>query len=493
MRVVATAGHVDHGKSSLVRALTGTDPDRLAEEKRRGLTIELGFAWTPDRAVAFVDVPGHQRFLGTTLAGLGPASTVLLVVAADAGWSRQSEEHLRALEALGVQHGVLAVTRADLVDPGPATEQALTRLATTSLKGVEAVAVSAVTGDGLADLRAALDRLPVSPPDPAAPVRLWVDRVFSVTGAGTVVTGTLGAGALEVEDELLLRGQPVRVRRLQSLGVDVQRVVAPARVAVNLRGVARSDVGRGDALLDVPLAGTVLLVRTTEPVKGELVLHLGTAAVPVTPRTLGDGTVRFVLPIALPVRVGDRALLRDPAGQRLAAGAEVLAVDPTADPTVVVPPAAAVVEAWLRRHPLAAGMPVASLRGLDLTGLEVLGDRVRPPGWVPRVVPAVGALEERLARDPFDAPLPSELGLSAHELAAAVTAGRLLALTDAVVVLPSGPQSAVRVLQGLDQPFTTSQARQALGTTRRVAVALLEHLDATGVTVRDGAVRRVAD
>ena len=146
--VVATAGHVDHGKSTLVRVLTGMEPDRWAEERRRGLTLDLGFAWTDldGEHVAFVDVPGHERFVTTMLAGVGPVPAVLLVVAADGGWMPQSAEHLSVLDALGVRHGLLVVTRSDLADPEPSREQALTELAATSLDGVRSVAVSAATG-----------------------------------------------------------------------------------------------------------------------------------------------------------------------------------------------------------------------------------------------------------------------------------------------------------------------------------------------------------
>ena len=205
MQVVATAGHVDHGKSTLVRALTGMEPDRWAEERRRGMTIDLGFAWTrlPDGTdLAFVDVPGHERFVPNMLAGVGPVPAVVFVVAADDGWRPQSAEHLAAIDALDVRHGLLVVTRSDLADPGPAAREAGEQIAATSLAGAETVAVSATTGAGLDELRAALVRLagllPV--PDPAARLRLWVDRVFTVTGAGTVVTGTLGSGSLRVGD-----------------------------------------------------------------------------------------------------------------------------------------------------------------------------------------------------------------------------------------------------------------------------------------------------
>ena len=222
MQVIATAGHVDHGKSALVRALTGMEPDRWAEERRRGLTIDLGFAWMTlpggDR-VAFVDVPGHERFVPNMLAGVGPVPAVLLVVAADGGWMPQSAEHLAAIDAVGIRHGLLAVTRCDLADPGPATRQALDFVSRTSLGTVEAVAVSAVTGAGLPELRDALVRLVAAlpAPDPAAPVRLWVDRSFSIRGSGTVVTGTLPAGTVTVGQELLLTPslRPARIRALQ--------------------------------------------------------------------------------------------------------------------------------------------------------------------------------------------------------------------------------------------------------------------------------------
>src|SRR5829696_1050104 len=185
------------------------EPDRWAEERRRGMTLDLGFAWTAlpsGRTVAFVDVPGHERFVPTMLAGVGPVPAVLFVVAADGGWMPQSTEHLDALDALRVRHGLLAVTRADLAEPAPVLAAALARLGRTSLGTVPAVAVSGTTGAGLAELRAALDALlaRVPAPDPGAPVRLWVDRAFTVRGSGTVVTGTLGAGTLRVGDELVL-------------------------------------------------------------------------------------------------------------------------------------------------------------------------------------------------------------------------------------------------------------------------------------------------
>src|SRR2546430_10667154 len=196
MQVIATAGHVDHGKSALVRALTGMEPDRWAEERRRGLTIDLGFAWTKlpgGERVAFVDVPGHERFVPNMLAGVGPVAAVLFVVAADGGWMPQSAEHLAAIDAVGIRHGLLAVTRSDLADPGPATRQALDRISRTSLGALPAVAGSAVTGAGLPDLRDALERLlaPLPLPHPAPPGPPWVAPPLRIQGHATALTRTL--------------------------------------------------------------------------------------------------------------------------------------------------------------------------------------------------------------------------------------------------------------------------------------------------------------
>jgi selenocysteine-specific elongation factor len=587
VHVVATAGHVDHGKSTLVRALTGHEPDRWAEERRRGMTIDLGYAHTvlPSGAVlGFVDVPGHARFIGNMLAGLGPAPAVLFVVAADEGWRRQSGEHLAAVDALGLTAGLLAVTRADLADPRPALEDARARLAASSLGEVEAVAVSGTTGAGLPELTDTLDRLVgrLPAPDVEGPVRLWVDRSFTVRGSGTVVTGTLAAGTVRAGDELVLRDDTVRVRAVQSLGTSADAVPAVARVALNLRGVERADVARGDALL-TPSAWRLtagLDVRLSADPGGlpaQLLLHVGTAAVPVRLRPLGGDTARLLLSRALPLRAGDRALLRDPAAQVVAAGVLVLDADPPelrrrgaartraqalADAGgvpdlaaqvarrgavrrselealgVPVAPAAGVrVEGeWLvsdtqwtgwrtslaaavedheRTHPLERGVPhEAARRAVALpdprllpvlvadAGLVSDAGRLRRAGAPTTLGPAepgVQALEERLAAEPFAAPERpdlAELGLGPREVAAAAAAGRVLRLPAAdgsdILLLPDGPARAMRVLSGLPQPFTLSAARQALGTTRRVAVPLMEHLDSRGWTRRlDGQAREV--
>ena len=318
--MVATAGHVDHGKSTLVRALTGTDPDRLPEERRRGLTLDLGFAagtLPSGRRLSLVDVPGHERYVGNALSGLAAVRAVLLVVAADRGWQPQTAEHLDAVRALGLRHVVLAVTRCDLADDARAGEveaDALARLA-----GLEVEAARTPGYDGVARaLDRLLDRLPA--PDPEARVRLWVDRSFTVRGRGLVVTGTLHDGALEVGDELDCGSATARVRGLQVHGEAVDRATGPTRVAVALRPAGEAPA-RGDALVtrstwwatDVV---DVALDAALPARPGQLVVHVGTAALPVRARPLGDGHARLALPRALPLSVGDRLVLRDPGTHR---------------------------------------------------------------------------------------------------------------------------------------------------------------------------------
>ena len=639
MYVVATAGHVDHGKSTLVRALTGMEPDRWAQERRRGMTIDLGYAWLTlpgadgvAEKLAFVDVPGHERFVPNMLAGLGPVPAVMFVVAADGGWMPQSAEHLAAVDALGVRHGILVVTRADLADPGPATRQALAEIAKTSLGTVEAIGVSAVTGAGLDHLRAALARLVSALPRSGGrgqvsdrrPVRLWIDRSFTITGAGTVVTGTLPAGNVRNGQELLLTGssQPVRVRGLQALGEPADEVSGVARVALNLRGVPADLPARGMALIEPDrwTLTTELDVRITRRAAdpqpkfpAELLLHIGSARTQARLRILGPAGqppaggersdsradesrapaaiyARLRLRDPLPLHVGDRVLLRDPGAAGLAIhGATVL--DPTPPPLArrgAGTAAARELSAWpdvptagdlLRRHkllraaaltaagltdlpapvagewladpehwsslraelpavvadfcerePLAPGMPAEAARATlklpsrDLVTALVSGDVVAdggylrivtsraaqaappPPGAPPEQPPSAGRLPsaiasavqtvlDDLAREPFAAPGTERLralGLDAKALATAARVGLVLRVADLVVLAPGADRDAAHRLAELDQPFTTSQARQALGTSRRVAIPLLEYLDRARVTERlPGDLRRI--
>lgn len=578
MFVVATAGHVDHGKSSLVKALTGMEPDRWEEERRRGLTIDLGFVWTrldSGADVAFVDVPGHEKFLGNMLAGVGPAPVVLFVVAADEGWQAQSTDHRDALRALGVQHGMVALTRADKADETRRAEvaaQVRAELAGTRLADAPVIEVSAKTGEGVDKLRASLDALlsGMPAPDKDARVRLWVDRAFSVKGAGTVVTGTLAAGTIAVGDELMLRDRKVAVRGLQSENASVSSVGPISRVAVNLRGVDADEIHRGDALLS-PGAWRVLEsvdVRCTfgtdmAELPRNLVVHTGTAGVGARLRPLGGEFARLTLEEPLPLTLLDRFVVRSPGGRHVVAGVEVVDVHPASlsrrgdakkraeqlaqvvpqDPadwlqrsgydrvdnlirdgfSVSERPAGIIefrdwwisagqVSLWKREllravtehaaaNPLAPGLPrPAAMDALQLTepallGLAVVAAKVesvdgvlRLPGQSVDLGPAergVAELERRLRDQPFAAPEAEDLkdlGLGAKELAAAERAGRLLRLQGGVVLLPSAPREAQTVVSKLEQPFTLSAARKALGTTRRVAIPLLEHLDSIGVT-----------
>jgi selenocysteine-specific elongation factor len=336
VHVIATAGHVDHGKSMLVRALTGMEPDRWAEEQRRGMTIDLGFAWMTlpsGDQVAFVDVPGHERFVTNMLAGAGPAPAVMFVVAADEGWKPQSAEHVAAIDALGVRDGILVITRGDLADPAPALHEAMSKVAGTSLGrggGLEAVTVSALTGQGIPGLVGALGRLTarLARPDPGDGVRLWLDRVFAIKGSGTVVTGTLQAGTVGAGDELVLTPsmRRLRVRSVQSLGSSAAKVSGVARVALNLRGVSTRELSRGMALVHAGrwTMTSVIDVRLMPPgtapgqswaevaLPSRLTLHIGAARTVARVRALGSGFARLSLDHPLPLHVGDRVLLRDP-------------------------------------------------------------------------------------------------------------------------------------------------------------------------------------
>ena len=490
MAVVATAGHVDHGKSALVRAVTGTDPDRLPEERRRGMTIELGHVWADvdGRRVAVVDVPGHDRLVGTTLAGLGPVAGVLLVVAADEGWRAQTEEHVAAVCALGLTDVALVVTRADLADPGPATADALARLAAHGIRPVAVAAASARTGAGLADVRAALAALADRAPDgdPHAPVRLWVDRSFTVTGAGTVVTGTLPTGSVARGGTLVLDGEPVRVRGLQVHGEPVELATGPTRLAVNLRGVPADAVPRGSALLSPGWPAPtdvvdVVLHRLADRMPTHATLHVGTTSAAVRVRPLGNDHARITLDDGshpLPLVAGDRVALRDPAAHEVLAGATVLDARP--------PPLTRRGDAVRRAAALtaAAAVPGAAV------ALPESRDPAADPGGTSGaggVRPASGPLLGLLGwldEHPLE-PAPAELlaPVTAAELAAAERAGRLVRLGG--LTLPGGTvELSVARLATVPARFSPGDAARALGTSRRVAIPVLERLDARAVTIR---------
>jgi len=548
MQVIATAGHVDHGKSTLVRTLTGMEPDRWAEERRRGLTIDLGFAWMTlpsGQQVAFVDVPGHERFVPNMLAGVGAVPAVLFTVAADEGWMPQSQEHLAAVHALGITHGLLAVTRCDLADPVDARRQALAKLAASSLGEVEAVGVSARTGLGLPALRDALDRLAarLPRPDPSAPVRLWVDRAFRIRGSGTVVTGTLPAGTIRAKQELLLTPamETVRVRGIETLKQPASEVSGVARVALNLRGAEREPPERGMALVEPgrwTLAATldVRLAATGDRPPRQLTVHAGSARTTARLRLLGGLIARLTLDVPLPLHVGDRLLLRDPgsaaaafaglgagadsglAGQARAAwpplvGATVLDVVPpafrrrgaaaAAGRELAGWPAVPAAADLLRRHGL---LRAADLRAMGVTELPapVGGDWLADPEhWAGLGRQLRDSVAECAAREPLAPGLPLEaaraaLGLPARQLVErlavpplAVRAGCLVLERDGASgggpALPEQVLTAVRLLRGdlAGQPFAAPEAARLreLGLDSRALAA----------AARAGLLLRVAD
>ncbi len=256
--VIGTAGHIDHGKTALVKALTGIDTDRLKEEKERGISIELGFASLglgDDIILGIVDVPGHERFVKTMLAGVGGIDLVILVIAADEGVMPQTREHLHICELLGIRRGLVALTKKDLVDPDwleLVSEEVRTFLAGTFLQDAPIVPVSAINGEGLAELRDALASLSTAthPRRTDGVLRLPIDRVFTIRGFGTVVTGTLWTGSLAIGDEvtILPKDLPSRVRRLQVHNQSVERAFAAQRTAVNVPGIETDQIERGDIL-----------------------------------------------------------------------------------------------------------------------------------------------------------------------------------------------------------------------------------------------------
>lgn len=337
MRVVATAGHVDHGKSTLLHRLTGMEPDRWEEERRRGLTIDLGFVWTTLEGatdtvrVAFVDVPGHQRFIPNMMAGVCSLEKAILVVAADDGWSHQTTEHVAILDLLGVSAVVTAITKSDLVDDDRIEEvvaDVTTRLESTTLSGAPVIPIDSRTGRGIPQLVDALVTRLSDVPDaqPSLSRRIWVDRAFSVRGSGTVVTGTMQGGSVTVGDYVqhAQSGREVRIRGMHVLGQPTDRVEAGWRVAINLPKIDVGDIKRGDALLEgdwtmSSIADVTIRSISDQPIRrrGAWHIHVGTAEVPVRMSPIldeiepgGSGLARLELSRPLPLRHGDRFIIR---------------------------------------------------------------------------------------------------------------------------------------------------------------------------------------
>lgn len=356
--LVATAGHIDHGKTALVRAITGVETDRLPEERARGISIDLGFAyWRPDAGptIGFIDVPGHERYVRNTIAGIAGARFALLTVAADDGVMPQTREHLAMLDLLGFDRGLVAITKADRVGAERIATmhgelQALLRHS--SLAGVPIHVVSALSGAGIGELKAALiaarEASAREPPMEGAGFRLAIDRAFSVPGAGTVVTGTVLAGTARVGERLMLSpaGRVVRVRGLQSGGHEADAVAPGERAALNLAGIELGELGRGDWLVEpalhAPTQRIEALVRVTRatPLRHDARVHLHLGTADLVARVLvpaqraidaGESAVaQLVLAEPTAAVVGQRFILRDGAGRMLVGGGQVL--DPLASP-----------------------------------------------------------------------------------------------------------------------------------------------------------------
>jgi selenocysteine-specific elongation factor len=594
MQLIATAGHTGHGKSALVQALTGMVPGRLGEEHPRGPPADLGHAWLTLPSgdhLAFIDVPGHGRFAATVAAAVAQVPAVLFVVAADQGWQAQSAEHLAIVDALGIRRGLLVVTRADLAEPGPVLAQAGQLVAASSLDRVEALAVSAVTGQGLPALAGALARLAASlpVPDAGAPVRIWLDGAFAAADSATVMTGTLPAGTVRLGDELVITPsmRPVRVQGIQSLGEPVAELAGPATALLGLRGARHERLGPGMALvqpgrwtltdvIDARLAaagerpagatpaGAGLAGRGGAPrLQRTVTLQAGGARLVARARLLSGRIARLTWREPIPLHVGDRVLLRDqavrgavvldvappPLSRRGASASAAADLDSWPDPPLaphllrrhgllrasallamgisehpepvvgewladpgywadLVSRLGAAVTAAVRREPPAPGLTVEAARAvLGLPDRRLVDALVRPPlrrrdGLILRAAPqtagdtrelsatgtaAVRVLLADLAAAPFASPDADRLrglGLDLGAIAAADRAGLLLRISDQIVLAPGADALAGRILADLPQPFTAAEARQALRTTRRVAIPLLEFLDRAGVTQR---------
>ncbi len=538
---VGTAGHIDHGKTWLVRALTGKDTDRLPEERKRGISIDLGYAplELPDgRRLSLVDVPGHERFVRNMVAGATGIDLFLLVIDAAEGARPQTLEHLAILRLLGIDRGAVAVTKADAVD-AETLELALEE-ARELVPGVPVVATSAKTGTGLGDLRSALAAVAdtVERSHPPGATRLYVDRVFTLRGIGTVVTGTLWAGTIGEGDELRAepRGLDVRVRSVQVHDEPVARAEAGQRVAVNLPGVGRGELRRGDALVEpgsypVSYRLDVVLEELAE-LPAAVTVHLGTAAIPARVARRGRYAQLRLAEPAVAAR-GDRVVLRT---QTTVGGGRVL--DP-APPRRVDVGRLELLERGEIAATIHAPVRLDALRHLlegELEGVEQAGGwafsrawleelradlerrlaqedpldpGIAPPPelWSAAIVPLLG-LERRGAklyrpgaapslggREAAAAELESRLGIEPVKVEDRALArfleeqGRLVRVGDGFAVSAAGYERARATLVeecSLAGKITLARFRDLLGIGRRSAQLLLERFDADGLTRRVG-------
>jgi selenocysteine-specific elongation factor len=485
---LGTAGHIDHGKTALVQQLTGVQTDRLPEERERGITIVLGYAplaLPSGRRLSVVDVPGHERFVRTMVAGATGVDLFLMVVAADDGVKPQTVEHAAVLRALNVTEGVVAVTKADLADPDPAIEAAAELL-----PGREAIACSSRLGTGLAELRAALDRAAARTTSRAGrpgPPILHIDRAFSVHGRGVVVTGTLWSGTIHDGETLALLpgGARVRVRGLQVHDVPMERVAAGQRVAANLGGVRLRDVHRGDvlaapgALAEVDVLDCALELADVR--HGERVrVHHGTRDVTGRAAHLAENLWQLRLERPVLAADGDRLVVRRLAPPDTVGGGVVL-------------------DATARRHGRRSELLDHLRRRRDGAPEPEPEPRAAPPpvaAKAPPVAPpaALAEAEARLRDAGIALISESQLTDDAAVLHALRETGRAIRVSGRLYA-PADVADEVRdrvveiiVAEG---DITLARLRDALGTSRKSAQAWLEHFDGTRVTVRLPDDRRV--
>ncbi len=458
---LGTAGHIDHGKTTLVRALTGVDTDRLPEERSRGISIALGYAsleLPSGRALSVVDVPGHERFVRTMVAGATGIDLYLLVVAADDGVMPQTREHAGVLRALGVQVGVVAITKADLADPAGVDVEDVA-------PGAEVVPLSVRTGDGLSELRAALDRAAgraVSRANDGGPLRLHVDRAFTVHGAGTVVTGTLWSGRAARGDEVVIlpAGVRARVRGVQVHDAAVRVASAGQRVALNLAGLDRDEVGRGDVVVagEGAPAATYRVDVALDCAPGERVMvHHGTREVAARPVALGEARWQLRLESPIVALAGDRLVLRAIAPPNTLGGGVITDARP-------------------RRHNAATPEPAPAAASAP---------EPQPPPALPPLTAVALATEARLRTDepPLDADLDPDALAALRAHGRAVRVGPAMHFhRDTLAAL----RARLVALLEADGAVTLARVRDELGTSRKYAQALLEHFDAERLTLRRG-------
>jgi selenocysteine-specific elongation factor len=467
---LGTAGHIDHGKTTLVRALTGVDTDRLPEEKARGISIALGYApltLPSGRTLSVVDVPGHERFVRTMVAGATGIDLYLMVIAADDGVMPQTREHATVLAALGIDIGVVAITKSDLADPERASAEAAELL-----PGAE-IAI------GADEVRAALDRAAARAVSRTAvgPLRLHVDRVFTVHGAGTVVTGTLWSGTATRADHvtILPGGRAARVRGVEVHDQPVERAEAGQRVALNLAGVARDEVERGDVVMGAAAAGGVAATYRVDvalawatpnsrPDNGARVgVHHGTREAAARLVELGGRFFQLRLESPIVPAQGDRLVIRSLAPPDTLGGGVVIDPNP-------------------KRHGPSRDLLVRLERG----ELEPAAPPPSPPAAEVERAPlteAALALEERLRT--YEPPLdddPATLALLREH-------GRAVRLGPTMHIHPETLEqieARVRAILDRDGQITLAQLRDELRTSRKYAQAYLEHFDAAKLTLRRG-------